>query len=154
MHGTSIERALSIVREGGIRPGPGICGEGIYGFAVTEDTPEAIQSAFARCGSGGYNRGAGFLLEPAGLLIKANSSEVVPAGAVSYREKVTGTQYSAHPASVRYVAAVFDIDGLVHALGTHLDQIGYTAQMHAALSRAKAVIQEQRRGAWPQVHLI
>ena len=88
MHGTTVANALEILVDGSIRPSPGICGHGIYGFFVEMPLDDdTILRTFQRCATGGYNRGAAFILECSGILAKLKADEVVPPGVVSLGEK-------------------------------------------------------------------
>jgi len=144
MHGTSVENALEILVCGGISPSPGICGDGIYGFELKTvgpdniDFQDAVKECYARTGVGGYNRGAAFVLELDGILIKATNKEVVPAGCVSFGERKNEQdhQFSAAPSSVKYHSLIISESALVHQLDSYLKQSGYSAAMHDALKAA------------------
>ena len=143
IHGTSIDAALSIICDGHCRPGPGPCGHGIYGFKLDSLEEGHVLKQARRCATGGYNAGAAIIMECAGLLIKCTSDERVPAGAVSCcarKVKENSDQYCAAPQSVNYKAVVFEVRGLLHRLGEHLERSGYSSDMHDALMKAKETI--------------
>ena len=102
------------------------------------DTEEVV-TQFKRCAAGGYNQGAAIVLECDGLLVQCKTGEVVPDGAVSCspKSKDNSDQYCASPSSVKYVAVIFNVKGLVHCLGDYLKASGYSAAMHDALMEAK-----------------
>ena len=120
IHGTDINAALSILCDRTCRPGPGICGFGIYGFRLASLDTEEVVKQFNRCAAGGYNQGAAIVMECDGLLVQCKNGEVVPDGAVSCvpKSKATSYQYCALPSSVKYVAVIFNVKGLVHCWAT------------------------------------
>ncbi len=149
MHGTTVEAALSICKDGCARAGPGICGDGVYCFQVDggldggAPDPQLIIATWKNCQRSGYNHGAAIIVEPSGILVKGNSLQVVPPGALAFMERSgkdkTFTQFAAHPRSVQYVYALFITDALVGFLQEHMP-VGYSVALHTALRRAQEYI--------------
>lgn len=130
LHSTSLENALAILKDGHIRPGPGICGNGVYGFELASaDDRAALESVWNRGASGGYNGGAAFVLATHGILIKGHSSLAIPPGATAWLRD----QFAASPASIQYLSVTFDREGLLAAVGQQMTQLGYTPELHVVL---------------------
>ena len=119
MHGTGLDQALQILCDGAILPSPGIAGHGIYGFELASpNDQDALDAAWRRTCTGGYNWGAAFVLETRGVLVNGNSELQVPPGAVAKQKD----QFAAAPASVAYRSVTFNLEALISALGKFLDQ--------------------------------
>jgi hypothetical protein len=134
LHSTSVEAALNILKDGQIMPSPGIAGEGIYCFAIADadDKTDAFEQAWLRGATGGYNRGAAFVLEVKGICCRAKPGDadaVVPPGAILLAKD----QYAAHPTAVSYYSVTFQRDALISAIGKAMDEQGYSAALHKAL---------------------
>ena len=131
LHGTSIESGLAILKHGSINTSPGMAGEGVYGFEVSDTSPEALAQTWKRCSTGGYNRGAAFLLKCHAILCKTTSADVLamPQGVIG----VNKDQFAASPSTIEYISVTFHRDGLISAIGSRMDQIGYSAALHSAL---------------------
>jgi hypothetical protein len=142
-HGTSIDNALSILLGGSVNPSPGICGAGIYAFGLgNADSDSELVKLFLRGCSGGYNSGAMIVMKLNGVLVKTTSNMVVPSGACGTKND----QFSASPDAVTYVSIVFNLDGIIHKLGNHLDKMGFTFELYEALQKAKEYIDDARAG--------
>ena len=76
VHGTSLNSAFSIIKDGFIRASPGVCGEGRYGFRLADLESSAIIEQYDRTAAGGYNRGALLVMKCHGLLAHLKSEEV------------------------------------------------------------------------------
>jgi len=124
----------------GIKASEGTCGDGVYGFRIEEDTLESFHAAYNKTCGGGYCKGAAFIMECNGLLVKGGSGETVPPGAISCieRKQRERDQYSANPTAVAYVSVILHIPALVHELGLELHSTGYSVALHEALSKAAA----------------
>jgi hypothetical protein len=77
-----------------------------------------------------------------GVLVKTTSNMVVPSGACGTKND----QFSASPDAVTYVSIVFNLDGIVHKLGNHLDEMGFTLALYEALQKAKEYIADASAG--------
>ena len=142
-HGTSIDNALSILLDGSIDASPGICGAGIYAFGLgNADSDSELVQLFLRGCSGGYNSGAMIVMKLNGVLVKTTSNVVVPSGSCGTKND----QFSASPDAVTYVSIVFNLDGIVHKLGNHLDKMGFTLALYEALQKAKEYIADASTG--------
>ena len=142
MHATDVKSALSILKSKRIFPGPGIAGEGIYGFALEADEWPSICSTFDRGTSGGYNWGASFILKIHGLVVKTEHHEVVPKGAVGKKKD----QYSASPTAIECIGVVFNTDVLLGAMGEHMDAVGYSTELHSALRDVEEYLRQVGQG--------
>ena len=133
IHGTDLPAALNILKEGRFLAGTGICGDGVHGFALESLEPDAVKAAFERDKRGGYVKGAAFILETDGILIKGAASMTVPVGAISFKTNkgVDDTQFSARPRSITPAMVLMSMDALVAELGDHL--LDYSVQLHTAL---------------------
>ena len=136
LHSTSVEAALSILRDGEINHSNGIAGFGIYGFEIhhADDGGDqhAIEQAWLRGATGGYNRGAAFVLQTHGLLCKAKTGDDqgdVPPGVIVQNKD----QFAAHRTAVEYHSVVVQKDALLCAIGEEMDQSGYSIALHEAL---------------------
>ena len=88
MHGTSVQNALSIIIDGAINPSHGACGVvGVNTLMCKSLKDDDLIEAYTRSATAGYNKGACFVIVPEGILVKCKSSEVVPPGCISFKEK-------------------------------------------------------------------
>jgi hypothetical protein len=130
VHGTTLEASLAILRDGKIRVGPGICGEGVYAFNIPDGSNESIAAGWERCRAGQYNWGALFLLRvDRPTVFKLSKDAVVPSGCVGHLRD----QYSLGAQAAVMVSVTWVLDGIVGAVGKELDRLGYTAALHTAL---------------------
>ena len=103
-HGTSATTGLAIALDGQVNPSKeGKCGQGCYGFeAIAEacvdgkatltgldcDMRPAIEQAWYRCTTGGYNSGCIVTWSPVGILVnKVSQHSAVPEGVVKSNGK-------------------------------------------------------------------
>ena len=90
-HGTSVSNGLCICADGAIKPSPGICGNGVYGFKADPCTEvEALTTVWDRCVSGGYNSGCMIVYKPHGCLVnlaKKKGVDSVPAGTTAWSKE-------------------------------------------------------------------
>ena len=151
-HGTSVEKMLQILLHGSIKPGPGIAGDGVYGFGVeVEDggsiSEEEMLKAWDRCVTGGYVHGAAifFKCKP-GILVKGRAKLALGPGMVSYKKD----QLAAHPSVMQYDSVLVDVECLVAALGRYLDSVGYTATLHKCLMNIRDYMDKNKQVShWP-----
>ena len=123
-----------------IRRGPGVCGEGVYGFGIEDDEILSILKTFHDCQRSGYGKGAGIVLDVDGILVHGHSSYALPPGAVAFKERgsdASFTQFAIHPRTATYHSAVFNTDALVYALADNMDVTNYSVQLHEALAAAR-----------------
>lgn len=103
--------------------GPGIAGSGgVYGFALDSDecTPKDIDNAWRKTIDGGYNEGAMFKFEMAGLFRQGNASDTVHPSCIHYKKRdKQKTQYAAHPTTLNGVSVFFREDLLIQYLEEH-----------------------------------
>jgi hypothetical protein len=134
-HTTSLKAALSILSSGAIRKSPGIAGVGVYSFACDSDQDStALNVAWSRGVSGGYNECALFVYKAHGIIVHAKDVWLpVPPGATACKND----QYSSHEGVVEYMSFTTTVDGLLGELSQQLDECGYTQALHEALMDVK-----------------
>ena len=123
LHSTTLDNGLSILRDGYIKIGSGICGKGIYGFALPDDSREALEQTLHRGSRGGYNRACGVGLKIRGMLINGanvGNAYEVPQGCTSFKKD----QFAASQSVVQYETITFHLDGLAARLDRHLEEVG------------------------------
>lgn len=133
-HGTSYQNGLEICKSRKVFPSEGIAGEGVYGFgdklvdgALTD---EQMFQLWERTRTGGYNKGAVVFFHCLkGILVKGEAAMIVPPACVAFKKD----QYAANNTVMEYDSIVFELDGLVAALGQQLEKEGYSQQLHNAL---------------------
>ena len=108
LHSTSVEAALSIVRDGQINHSTGVAGEGVYCFGINDADDGGDQFAIEQAWLRGaiYNQGAAFVLQTHGLLCKAKPGDdqgAVPPGVILQKRD----QFAAHRTAVEYYCLVF-----------------------------------------------
>jgi hypothetical protein len=149
LHSTTVEHAMSILVDGMIMPSPGICGHGIYAFEVLSDGLGDLEATWRRGMTGGYQRGAAFLLRTRGVVVNAPSGFNLCAGVTGKRRD----QYSVGPRTCVYESVSFRTEALMSFLADYLDQAGYTKCLHAALVAVRDYIDNAGpgQGAPPQL---
>lgn len=136
-HGTTVAAGLKMSVDGAVKAGDtGKIGRGCYCFAVDSDDPtnpkQTIEKVWMRGGSGGYNCGCVVIVKSRGILVnRVPENIMVPPGCTANH----GDQYCLHPGVVEWVSITFDMQALIHVLREHLDALGYTAKLHAAISK-------------------
>ena len=80
LHSTSIELALNILAERGLRATGGVCGHAAYAFRMEDASMDEILKIYARGGRSGYNRGAAFVMDVNGMLVHGHPDMVLPPG--------------------------------------------------------------------------
>ena len=114
--------------DGAFKPGPGICGVGVYGFSCDHhlETDE-LGASWGRTVTGGYNGGCIIVCKPRGVLIKGlRSDEVVPPGATARLRD----QFSTNPESLEVMTVAFHLDGLTGSIQKQLDALGSQKLSH------------------------
>jgi hypothetical protein len=168
-HGTTAESAVSVLIDGGLSAGNGICGNGIYVFSsdhewasgklqfdrqepveqplasqtrVKDDAfMRAVAKLWKRTKSGQYNKGACFIGIPHAISVHG---EKVPDDMEVPPGVITNKsdQWCIHPSSFEYVALVVDEVSFLHVVDRRLATWTYSAQIHAALRRIEREFQE------------
>ena len=144
VHGTGITEALSILDSRRLKPSKsGVVGEAVYGFGLDETgiTIEGMLQAFAQVCRLGYNKGAAFILEADGILVRGRHDCVVPPGVIAFKvcneRDHSFTQFGVHPDSVTVRAVVFSMDALVGGLSRSMEVENYSVELHNALAMAR-----------------
>lgn len=145
LHSTSVPNAMNILLEGRIRPSPGICGHGVYGFEAASQEHEALDTTWQRGVAGGYCWGAAFLLKCHGIVINCSYDQTVPPGSVAHKND----QFAVADKSATYVSVTFARDALVGAIGKEMDTIGYSQQLHSALLEVQKHFDSRAPGQLP-----
>ena len=82
LHSTSIELALNILAERGLKVSEkgGVCGYAAYAFRMEDASIDEILKIYARGGRSGSNRGAAFVMDVNGILVSGHPDMVLPPG--------------------------------------------------------------------------
>lgn len=145
LHSTSVPNALDILCSGRINVGPGICGEGVYGFETASQENESLEKAWQRGISGGYGWGAAFLLKCEGIVVNGSSDQKVPPGAVARKKD----QFAVAAKTATYVSVTFARDVLIGAIANEMDSVGYSQQLHSALVEVQQHFDNRMSGPLP-----
>ena len=95
---------------------------------------QAIEEAWERCATGGYNCGCCVFFLADGVIIKKQAEETrLPPGAISFDGL---DQYCACASTTQVVQMVFDENAIMDALGKKFDDLGYSLKYHKALMEA------------------
>ena len=155
-HGTSATTGLAIALDGQVNPSnEGKCGQGCYGFeAIAEacvdgkatltgldcDMRPAIEQAWYRCTTGGYNSGCIVTWSPVGIMVnRVSQNTVVVEGVTTYDGK---DQFCTNSSSLELQTITFNTDALTSLLQHNLDLHGYTAEVHAQLKAMRQQVSE------------
>ena len=80
IHGAQVEHAPQILKDRAIISGPGVCGEGVYGFAMKDDRIESTLDSLRFGQRSGCCKGAAIVLKLDGISIQGNNRYVLPPG--------------------------------------------------------------------------
>ena len=110
-------------------------GNEVYSFACDSDQDStALNVAWSRGVSGGYNECALFVYKAHGIIVHAKDVWLpVPPGATACKND----QYSSHVGVIEYMSFTTTVDGLLGELSQQLDECGYTQALHEALMDVK-----------------
>ena len=156
-HGTSATTGLAIALDGRVLPSDnGKCGQGCYGFEAIPsacvdgkptltgldfDMRPAIEQAWYRCTTGGYNSGCIVTWSPVGIMVNNNKlghKTIVLEGVTTYDGK---DQFCTNSSSLELQTITFNTDALIALLQNNLDLHGYTAEVHEKLKALRQQVE-------------